>query len=96
VFRTDPLNPRRCPATLRAFRMRLLWSYVERCGRPVSYYTDKASLFQTAPKIARDSKEWPREEREPLPPTQIGRALRDLDIVWIAAIRRRPKASSTG
>jgi len=65
--------------------MRLLWSYVERYGRPVSYYTDKASLFQTAPKIARDSKELPRDEREPLPPTQIGRALRELDIVWIAA-----------
>jgi hypothetical protein len=27
----------------------------------------------------------PREERDPLPPTQIGRALRELDIVWIAA-----------
>ena len=65
--------------------MRLLWSYVERYGRPVSYYTDKASLFQTAPKIARDRKELPRDEREPLPPTQIGRALRELDIVWIAA-----------
>ena len=36
--------------------MRLLWSYVERYGRPVSYYTDKASLFQTAPKTARDGK----------------------------------------
>ena len=27
----------------------------------------------------------PRDEREPLPPTQIGRALRELDIVWIGA-----------
>jgi hypothetical protein len=36
--------------------MRLLWSYLERHGRPVSFYTDKASLFQTAPKIARDVK----------------------------------------
>jgi transposase len=65
--------------------MRLLWSYVERHGRPVSYYTDKASLFQTEPKIARDSTALPRDERDPLPPTQIGRALRELDIVWIAA-----------
>ncbi len=65
--------------------MRLLWSYVERYGRPVSYYTDKASLFQTAPKVARDDKELPRQERDPLPPTQIGRALGELDIVWIAA-----------
>ena len=65
--------------------MRLLWSYVERYGRPVSFYTDKASLFQTAPKIARDIKELPRDEREPLPPTQIGRALAEVGIVWIGA-----------
>jgi len=65
--------------------MRLLWSYLERNGRPVSFYTDKASLFQTAPKTPRDRKALPLEEQEPLPPTQIGRALRELDIVWIAA-----------
>jgi hypothetical protein len=65
--------------------MRLLWSYLERHGRPVGYYTDKASLFRTAPKTARDSVALPRQEREPLPPTQIGRALRELDIVWIGA-----------
>jgi transposase len=35
-----------------AENMRLLWSYLERHGRPVSYYTDKASLFQTTSKIA--------------------------------------------
>jgi transposase len=65
--------------------MRLLWSYLEAQGRPVAFYTDKASLFRTAPKIARDQKELPRDEREPLPPTQIGRGLRELGIVWIAA-----------
>src|SRR5258708_3845634 len=65
--------------------MRLLWSYVERYGRPVSYYTDKAGLFVTAPKTARHATELPRDERDPLPPTQIGRALRELDIVWIGA-----------
>jgi hypothetical protein len=65
--------------------MRLLWSYLERHGRPVAFYTDKASLFQTAPKVARDLKELPRDERGPLPPTQIGRALQELGIVWIAA-----------
>jgi hypothetical protein len=65
--------------------MRLLWSYLERHGRPVAFYTDKASLFQTAPKVARDAKEVPRDEREPLPPTQIGRALQELGIVWIGA-----------
>jgi transposase len=65
--------------------MRLVWSYVERHGRPVGYYTDKAGLFQTAPKSARYATDLPRDEREPLPPTQIGRALRELDIVWIGA-----------
>jgi hypothetical protein len=52
--------------------------------RPVAFYTDKASLFQTAPKIARDSKQVPRDEREPLPPPQNGRALRELGTVWAA------------
>ena len=65
--------------------MRLLWTYLEHHGRPLAFYTDKASLFQTAPKIARDQKELPRDERQPLPPTQIGRALRELGITWIAA-----------
>jgi hypothetical protein len=33
--------------------MRLLWTYLERNGRPVAFYTDKASLFRTAPKVQR-------------------------------------------
>ena len=68
-----------------AENMRLLWSYVELHGRPINFYTDKAGLFQTAPKIARDLRELPRDERQPLPPTQIGRALAELGIVWIGA-----------
>jgi transposase len=68
-----------------AENMRLLWSYLEKYGRPLSLYTDKASLFQTAPKTPRDLKELPREDREPLPPTQIHRALTELGIVWIGA-----------
>jgi len=68
-----------------AENLRLLWTYLERHGRPVAFYTDKASLFRTAPKVARDQKAVPRDEREPLPPTQIGRALQELGIVWIAA-----------
>jgi hypothetical protein len=64
--------------------MRLLWSYLESCGRPLSFYTDKASLFQTAEKRKRDE---PGVEKDPveMPPTQIGRALRELGITWIAA-----------
>jgi len=46
-----------------------LKTYLERHARPVAFYTDKASLFQTAPKVARDQKELVRDERQPcLPP----------------------------
>jgi transposase len=65
--------------------MRLLWTYLERHGRPLAFYTDKASLFRTAPKIPRDQKDLPRDEREPPALTQIGRALRELGVVWIGA-----------
>jgi transposase-like protein len=34
--------------------MKLLWSCLEKFGRPVTFYTDKASLFQTAKKHKRD------------------------------------------
>ncbi len=82
---TSRIHARFAPHDATEENMRLLWSYVERYGRPLGYYTDKASLFQTAPKIARDSKALPRDERDPLPPTQIGRALGELDIVWVGA-----------
>jgi hypothetical protein len=79
-------NMRAEPAsTGRPETMRLLWSYLEQNGRPLSFYTDKAALFQTAPKIARDRKPLPREEQDPLPSMQIGRALQELDILWIGA-----------
>jgi transposase-like protein len=64
--------------------MRLLWSYVEKFGRPLAFYTDKASIFRTAEKRKRDE---PGVEKDPveMPPTQIGRALREIGIEWIAA-----------
>src|SRR6202012_1119384 len=34
--------------------MNLLWSYVERFGRPQLFYTDKASLFRNNEKHKRD------------------------------------------
>jgi transposase-like protein len=64
--------------------MKLLWSYLEKCGRPLSFYTDKASLFQTAEKRKRDEPGVDKDAVE-MPPTQIGRALRELGISWIAA-----------
>jgi hypothetical protein len=64
--------------------MRLVWSYLEKFGRPVTFYTDKASLFQTAEKRKRDE---PGVDKDPveMPPTQIGRALKELGVMWIAA-----------
>ena len=64
--------------------MKLLWSYLEKFGRPVSFYTDKASLFQTAEKRKRDEPGVEKDAVE-MPPTQIGRALREVGIAWIAA-----------
>jgi hypothetical protein len=64
--------------------MKLLWRYVEKFGRPLSFYTDKASLFRTAEKRRRDE---PGVDKDPveMPPTQIGRALQELGIAWIPA-----------
>lgn len=64
--------------------MRLLWSYLEKFGRPLSFYTDKASHFQTAEKHKRDEPGVEKDAVE-MPPTQIGRALQELGIAWLAA-----------
>jgi len=66
-----------------AENMRLLKSYLECYGRPLSFYTDKASLFANPPKGKRG--ETAEKDAPQLPPTQIGRALKELDIEWIAA-----------
>jgi transposase len=62
-----------------ADNMAVLEAYLLRFGRPLQFYTDKASIFVTTPK-----KNHPVRE-EALPPTQIGRALGELNIGWIAA-----------
>ena len=69
----------------------MVWSYVEKHGRPVAVYTDKASLFQVTPKVSRH---WSKAERDPqnMPPTQIGRGLRELGIGWIPAHSPQAKA----
>lgn len=64
--------------------MKLLELYVQRFSRPRAFYTDKASLFQTAEKTKRGESKEGRDRKE-LPPTQIGRALNELGITWIAA-----------
>jgi len=64
--------------------MRLAWSYLERFGRPLAFYTDKAGMFQVAVKTKRQEEREARD-RPPMPPTQIERALRELQVVWIPA-----------
>ena len=64
--------------------MKLLWSYLEKFGRPVAFYTDKASMFRTAEKRKRDEPGVDQDAVE-MPPTQIARALGELGIAWIAA-----------
>lgn len=63
---------------------RLLGSYLERFGRPLAFYTDKAGMFQVAVKTKRGEQREGRDRPE-MPPTQIARALRELGIVWIPA-----------
>jgi predicted DNA-binding protein (UPF0251 family) len=60
--------------------LRTLRSYLRRWGRPLAVYTDKASLFTTSRPQQRDE-----QLQGALPRTQIGRALEELGIEWIAA-----------
>ena len=60
--------------------LRVLWGYLERWGRPVEFYTDKSSLFTVNRPAVEAADEAVKEEW-----TQIGRALRELGIGWIAA-----------
>jgi biotin operon repressor len=64
--------------------MKLLWEYLKKFGRPVNFYTDKASMFHTTEKRKRDEPGVEKDAVE-MPPTQIGRALRELGITWLAA-----------
>ena len=68
-----------------AENMRLLWAWLELYGRMGEAYTDRAGLFETNRPHQRDE-----EQQGKLPETQIGRALRELGIGWIAA--RSPQA----
>jgi len=64
--------------------MKLLWEYLEKFGRPLTFYTDKASLFHTTGKRRKDE---PGVDQDPveMPPTQMGRALQELGIAWTPA-----------
>jgi len=62
-----------------AANLEMLESWLLRYGRMLACYTDKAGLFQTAHKTKRDQQR-AGKDRETLPPTQIGRALGELNI----------------
>lgn len=81
---TSQLFARFVPHDSTRENMRVMEEYLQRWGRPLAFYTDKAGLFQTAVKTKRGEQREGKDQ-EAMPPTQIGRALRELNIVWIAA-----------
>ena len=77
---TSRLFARFVPADSSEQHMHVLRAYLERYGRPRALYTDRASVFQpTLPPGWREQEPGPKTE------TQMGRALRELGIEWIAA-----------
>jgi hypothetical protein len=67
--------------------MGVLWQYVERQGRMVEVYTDRAAMFMVTPR----SKESAQQRQESDRLTQIGRGLRELGIGWIPAYSPQAK-----
>ena len=59
-------------------------------GRPLAVYTDRAALFKTAQKT-KPGESVAAGDRSELPPTQLGRALQELGIVWIPAYSPQAK-----
>jgi transposase len=64
--------------------MGMLERWLLRHGRMLACYTDKAAMFQTAIKTKRQQQR-EGKDGEPMADTQIGRALRELNIVWTPA-----------
>jgi transposase len=67
--------------------MGVLWQYVERTGRMVDVYTDRAGMFMVPPRPSENAQQ--RKEADRL--TQIGRGLRELGIGWIPAYSPQAK-----
>lgn len=67
--------------------MGVLWEYLERNGRMLDVYTDRHSMFAVRPRPGETEAE--RRQADRL--TQIGRALRELGIRWIAAYSAQAK-----
>jgi transposase len=77
---SNRLHARFVPHDSTEENLRVLKGYLERWGRPLAFYTDKASLFQVnrPPRVDEDLQGQPAL-------TQIGRALQELGIEWIPA-----------
>jgi transposase len=67
--------------------MGVLWEYAERNGLMAEVYTDRASMFAVAPRAGETEEQRRQADRV----TQIGRALRELGIGWIAAYSPQAK-----
>jgi hypothetical protein len=67
--------------------MGVLWEYVMRFGRAMDYYTDRDSMFAVAARPGESKEQQRKADRL----TQIGRALRELGIGWIAAYSPQAK-----
>lgn len=67
--------------------MGVLWEYIEKYGRMVDTYTDRDSMFMVPRRAGETEQQWRAADRL----TQIGRALRELGIGWIAAYSPQAK-----
>ena len=70
--------------------MNVLERYMKKRGRPLAVYTDRAALFKTTPKT-KPGEVVAGSDQSDLPPTQLGRALQELGIVWIPAYSPQAK-----
>jgi transposase len=70
--------------------MNVLERYMKKSGRPLAVYTDRAALFKTTQKTKPGESAAVGDKSEQ-PPTQLGRALQELGIVWIPAYSPQAK-----
>jgi transposase len=70
-----------------SYNMAVLWEYLEKNGRMVEVYTDRDAMFAVPPRPKESESERTQEDRL----TQMGRALRELGIGWIAAYSPQAK-----
>jgi transposase len=70
-----------------SFNMGVLWEYIEKNGRMVDVYTDRAAMFTVQPKPGESREQQRQADRL----TQLGRALRELGIGSILALSPQAK-----